>query len=52
LKLLARRPRDLGDIADILFTQGQLDEIHLRHWANELGILPDLERVLAEPPTS
>jgi hypothetical protein len=50
LKLLARRPRDLADIGDILFTQGQLDEAYLRHWAQELGVLAELEKVLAEPP--
>ena len=26
LKLLANRPRDIGDVADILFVQGELDE--------------------------
>ncbi|HQU43702.1 MAG TPA: hypothetical protein PK867_12880, partial [Pirellulales bacterium] len=30
LKLLARRPRDLADIGDILFIQGTLDEGYLR----------------------
>jgi hypothetical protein len=50
LKLLARRPRDLADIGDILFTQGQLDEAYLRSWAEQLGVLPELERVLTEPP--
>ncbi|HEV7224541.1 MAG TPA: nucleotidyl transferase AbiEii/AbiGii toxin family protein [Pirellulales bacterium] len=50
LKLLARRPRDLGDVGDILFTQGELDEAYLRHWAKELGVLAELENALAEPP--
>ena len=50
LKLLARRPRDLADIGDILFTQGQLDESYMRHWAQELGILADLMNVLDQPP--
>ena len=50
LKLLARRPRDLADVGDILFTQGQLDEAYLRQWAKELGVLTDLENALAEPP--
>ena len=50
LKLLARRPRDIADIGDILFTQGQLDEAYLRHWADQLGVLVELERVLADPP--
>lgn len=32
LKLLAGRQRDLADVGDILFIQGQLDEAHLRRW--------------------
>jgi hypothetical protein len=51
LKLLARRPRDLADIGDILFTQGQLDESYMRHWAQELGIQAELAKVLDQPPT-
>jgi len=47
LKLLARRPRDLADIGDVLFTQGQLDEDYLRQWAEQLGVLDELEKVLA-----
>jgi hypothetical protein len=50
LKLLAGRPRDIADIGDVLFTQGQLDETYLRHGAESLGVLAELERVLAEPP--
>jgi hypothetical protein len=38
LKLIAGRPRDLLDVQDILFTQGQLDETYLRRWAVELGV--------------
>lgn len=49
LKLISHRPRDMSDIADVLFTQGQLDEAYLRHWAGELGVVDELERVLAEP---
>jgi hypothetical protein len=49
LKLLASRPRDLADIADILFTQGQLDESYLRRWAEQLGVLDDLNAVLTPP---
>ena len=48
LKLLAGRHRDLGDVVDILFMQGQLDEAYLRHWAERLGILEKLEQVLRE----
>ncbi len=50
LKLLSHRPRDLADIGDVLFTQGQLDEVYLRKWAEELGVLERLEQVLEEPP--
>ena len=50
LKLLARRPRDLADIGDVLFTQGQLDEAYLRTWADRLGVRTELNLVLAEPP--
>lgn len=48
LKLLAHRPRDLLDVGDILFTQGQLDEDYMRKWAGQLNILPRLEKTLAE----
>jgi predicted nucleotidyltransferase len=50
LKLLAGRPRDIADVGDVLYTQGQLDEAYLRHWAQQLGILAQLEQALAEPP--
>ncbi len=50
LKLLAHRPRDLADIGDILFIQGQLDESYMRHWAEQLGVLQKLEEVLRQPP--
>ena len=49
LKLIAGRPRDYADIADIRFVQGQLDEDYLRQWARELGVQDALERVLGEP---
>ncbi len=48
LKLLSFRPRDVSDIGDVLFTQGQLDEAYLRHWAERLGVLDRLENVLAQ----
>lgn len=47
LKLIAGRTRDLLDIQDILFTQGQLDESYLRRWAGDLGVSEALERLLA-----
>ena len=52
LKLLSHRPRDIADIGDILFTQGRLDEAYLHHWAGQLGVVDELERVLAEPPAT
>jgi len=48
LKLLSHRPRDMADIGDILFTQGQLDVAYFRQWAQELGVLDELEQVLSE----
>ena len=52
LKLLARRPRDLADIGDVFFMQGQLDEKYMREWAQQLGVLPDLEGFLGASPAS
>jgi hypothetical protein len=51
LKLMAARPRDLIDVADILFTQGRLDEDYMRRWADRLGIAQNLEDALTHPPT-
>ena len=48
LKLIARRPRDLLDVQDILFVQGQLDEAYLRHWASKLNVTGLLEQALSE----
>ncbi|MFM7070891.1 MAG: nucleotidyl transferase AbiEii/AbiGii toxin family protein [Planctomycetota bacterium] len=48
LKLIASRPRDLLDVQDVLFTQGQLDEAYLRHWAAELGVTDQLEQALRD----
>jgi hypothetical protein len=47
LKLLANRPRDLGDVSDVLFVQGQLDEGYMRHWASRLAITDRLENALS-----
>lgn len=52
LKLIASRPRDLADIGDVLFTQRQLDEGYMRHWASELGVLPRLEEILRDDTSS
>lgn len=49
LKLLANRPRDLGDIQDIRFMQRQLDELYMRSWAEPLGISDRLDSLLQEP---
>ncbi len=38
LKLIAGRPRDLGDIQDILLAQGQLDSMYLDIWSERLGV--------------
>ncbi len=48
LKLLAGRPRDLGDVTDVLFMQGQIDLQYMRRWADVLGVAAELERRLAE----
>jgi Nucleotidyl transferase of unknown function (DUF2204) len=48
LKLVADRKRDWSDVADVLFTQGQLDEDYLRHWAKELSVETQLEKSLAD----
>lgn len=52
LKAIARRPRDVGDIIDVRFTQGDLDEAYLRKWAGELGIAAQFEDIWREtaPP--
>jgi Nucleotidyl transferase AbiEii toxin, Type IV TA system len=48
LKLISGRPRDLIDVADVFFTQGQMDVQYMRRWAAELDIERQLERALAE----
>lgn len=45
-KLIANRPRDLGDVEDVLFVQGQLDEAYMHHWAAILGISERLSKAL------
>lgn len=46
LKLLANRPRDLIDVADVLFVQGELDRAYMTHWANQLKIDQRLQQAL------
>jgi predicted nucleotidyltransferase len=48
LKLISRRPKDMADIGDILFMQGQLDVDYMRSWAKILEIGVHLEQVLSE----
>ncbi|MDA0832616.1 MAG: hypothetical protein O2955_18995 [Planctomycetota bacterium] len=52
LKLLANRTRDRSDVQDILFTQGQLDDAYMKKWAAEPGVLPLLEKTLADSRAS
>lgn len=48
LKLLAGRPRDLADIADLLFLPGDIDLSYMRMWAAELGVSDKLKQALIE----
>jgi len=48
LKLMASRHRDLGDVQDIFFMQGQLDEAYLQKWAEKLGVADSLQQALQE----
>jgi hypothetical protein len=48
LKLIADRPRDLLDVGDVLFSQGQLDTAYMRKWAANLGVLDRLEKALSD----
>lgn len=48
LKLVSFRPRDQGDILDVIFIQGSLDQTYLRHWANKLGVTSRLDDILAQ----
>ena len=49
LKLVAGRPRDIGDILDIRLAQGELDRQYLSHWAGELGVSEKLSDVMSIP---
>jgi hypothetical protein len=46
LKLLANRPRDIADIGDVFFMQGQLDVTYMKKWAQRLGVADRLEPFL------
>lgn len=50
LKLIAGRPRDLIDVADVLFTQGELDVEYMQRWAKQLGVEEQLANALAKKP--
>jgi hypothetical protein len=40
--------RQLGDVAGVVEVQrGRLDEGYLRHWAEKLGVAPELEAALS-----
>lgn len=43
LKLMANRPRDIGDVGDVFFMQGQMDFAYLRRWADALGVRERLD---------
>lgn len=48
LKLIANRPRDWIDIADVLFVQGALDHTYMEYWANLLGVRDRLQKALEQ----
>ena len=50
LKLTAARPRDLGDIEDVMLARPDLDEAYMRKWAKPLGVAQQLEETLAARP--
>lgn len=47
-KLLANRPRDWADVADILFVQGELDRGYMQRWAEVLSISDRLDKALIQ----
>lgn len=48
LKLIASRPRDIGDVFDVFLAQGQLDEDYMQTWAAKLGVNDRLRDVKAQ----
>jgi hypothetical protein len=48
-KLIANRPRDRADVADLLLVTGPMDETYLRRWAERLGISDRLEEARRTP---
>ena len=47
-KLMANRPRDRSDVADLLLVGGALEMAYVRTWADRLGITPRLTEALRE----
>jgi hypothetical protein len=47
-KLLAHRPRDRADVADLLLVTGPLDVAYLEEWARRLGVEDRLREALRE----
>jgi hypothetical protein len=43
VKLIASRPRDIAEIADVVTMQLHLDNQYLRHWADILGVRDKLD---------
>jgi hypothetical protein len=50
LKLIAGRPRDLGDIDGVRFMHGELDVEYMRGWARQFDVEKELDAILARPP--
>ena len=46
LKCVSYRPRDVMDIQDVMFMQGELDRNYMRQWADRLGVRSNLEESL------
>lgn len=46
LKCVSYRPRDVIDIQDVMFMQGELDRNYMRQWADRLGVRSNLEESL------
>lgn len=45
-KLIAWRPKDRGDINDLLVLHRPLDQAYLRHWARELNVTDRLDEAM------
>lgn len=47
-KLMADRPRDRSDVADLFLVSGPLDMEYVREWAAKLGVSERLDRTLRD----